>query len=284
MKKPGLFDSPQLTRREAIARVAVTSVGVASALSGSGALARLSAQAPADVLPTPPPATDPNFPMPPTWQRELRQLAPNVYAYVQGGGPAANNYGVSNTGVIAGTDYLLAIDATQGPIPARAFIAASKQATGGKEFGRLVNTHHHGDHVNGNQFFSHAEILSHPYCRQECVKAVASAPNNLATHAWNCRCDRRTKAGAALGHFQGRPDLLHWRYRGAVQIRRPRAHLGRHDGLFAAAQDSLCRRRCVFLGRAVCEQQLHHKVDRDLRQDHGMGCGHDRARPRADWR
>lgn len=176
MKKPGLFDSPQLTRREAIARVAVTSVGVASALSGSGALARLSAQAPADVLPTPPPATDPNFPMPPTWQRELRQLAPNVYAYVQGGGPAANNYGVSNTGVIAGTDYLLAIDATQGPIPARAFIAASKQATGGKEFGRLVNTHHHGDHVNGNQFFSHAEILSHPYCRQECVKAVASAP------------------------------------------------------------------------------------------------------------
>jgi len=25
--------------------------------------------------------------MPPKWNRELRQLAPNVYAYVQGGGP-----------------------------------------------------------------------------------------------------------------------------------------------------------------------------------------------------
>jgi len=172
MKKRGLFDSPEMTRREALGRVAATGIGVASVLSGASALA----QAPADVVATPPPATDPNFPMPPTWGRELRRLAPNVYAYVQGGGPGVNNYGVSNTGMIAGDDSLLAIDATQGPIPARAFIAAAKQATGGKEIGRLINTHHHGDHVNGNQFFGHAEILSHPYCRAECVKAVAATP------------------------------------------------------------------------------------------------------------
>jgi cyclase len=113
--------------------------------------------------------------MPPVWNRELRQLAPNVYAYIQGGGPGVSAAGVSNPGMIAGSDYLLAIDATQGPIPANAFIAASKQATG-KDFGRLVNTHHHGDHVNGNQFFTHAEILSHPYCRDECVKAAATTP------------------------------------------------------------------------------------------------------------
>jgi glyoxylase-like metal-dependent hydrolase (beta-lactamase superfamily II) len=77
--------------------------------------------------------------------------------------------------MIAGSDYLMAIDATQGPLAARAFIAASKQATG-KDFGRLINTHHHGDHVNGNQFFTHAEILSHPYCRLECIKAAATTP------------------------------------------------------------------------------------------------------------
>src|SRR5579862_7410897 len=86
MKKRGLFDSPEMTRREALGRVAVTSIGVASVLSGAGAMMRTAAQAPADVTPTPPPATDPNFPMPPTWKRELRQLAPNVYAFVQGGG------------------------------------------------------------------------------------------------------------------------------------------------------------------------------------------------------
>lgn len=157
-------------------RGAMTSIGVASVLSGAGGFARLAAQGPNDVQATPPPATDPNFPMPPAWKRELRQLAPNVYAYVQGGGPGVSNFGVSNAGLIAGADYLMAIDATQGPIPARAFITASKQATGGREFGRLINTHHHGDHVNGNQFFSHAEILSHPYCRDECVKAAATTP------------------------------------------------------------------------------------------------------------
>jgi len=39
------------------------------------------------VNPTPPPARDLRYPLPPTWNRELRQLAPNVYAYTQGGGP-----------------------------------------------------------------------------------------------------------------------------------------------------------------------------------------------------
>src|SRR5271170_3980271 len=124
MEQPNRIDSPQLTRREAMRRVAMTSVGVASVLSGAAGLARLSAQGPNDVQATPPPATDPKFPMPPAWKRELRQLASNVYAYMQGGGPGVNNFGVSNAGLIVGADYLMAIDATQGPIPARAFIAA----------------------------------------------------------------------------------------------------------------------------------------------------------------
>jgi cyclase len=162
MEEPNKFVAPQLSRRQAIQAGAGAVLGSAAILAGAGAL-------------TPLPATDPKFPMPPVWNRELRQLAPNVYAYIQGGGPGVSAAGVSNPGMIAGSDYLLAIDATQGPIPANAFIAASKQATG-KDFGRLVNTHHHGDHVNGNQFFTHAEILSHPHCRDECVKAAATTP------------------------------------------------------------------------------------------------------------
>ena len=69
----------------------------------------------------------------------------------------------------------LAIDALQGPVPARSFIAAAKKATG-KDFGRLILTHHHGDHVNGNQFFTRAEILSHPYCQSEVLKAIPNTP------------------------------------------------------------------------------------------------------------
>ncbi len=174
MEKPEQPGTQKLTRREAMGRVALTTVGVASVLSGAGELARLSAQGPVD--PNPIPATDPNFPMAPHWNRELKQLAPNVYAYTQAGGPGLPSQGFSNPAMIAGPDSLLAIDSTQGPIPAKAFIAASKQATGGKEFSRLVNTHHHGDHVNGNQFFTHAEILSHPYCREECITAAATTP------------------------------------------------------------------------------------------------------------
>jgi cyclase len=165
----------QLTRREAIGRVAFTGLGIASVIAGADKVTRLAAQAPSVAVATPPPATDPNFPMAPKWDRQLHQLAPNVYAYTQAGGPGIAPAGVSNPGMIAGSDYMLAIDATQGPLPARAFIAASKQATG-KEFGRLVNTHHHGDHVNGNQFFKGVEILSHPYCRKECLKAAPNMP------------------------------------------------------------------------------------------------------------
>ncbi len=173
MHEPSDLGVSRLSRREAIQMGAGALLGSAAMLAGAGEMAKLSAQG--VVQATPLPATDPRYPMPPAWNRELRQLAPNVYAYVQGGGPGISAAGVSNPGMIAGSDYLLAIDATQGPIPAKAFIAASKQATG-KDFGRLINTHHHGDHVNGNQFFTHAEILSHPYCRDECVKAAANAP------------------------------------------------------------------------------------------------------------
>src|SRR5260221_14233249 len=175
MEKQNNFGVSRMSRREAIQVGAEALLGSAAILAGAGEMAKLSAQGPAPVQATPLPATDPKYPMPPAWNRELKQLAPNVYAYVQGGGPGVSAAGVSNPGMIAGSDYLLAIDATQGPIPAKAFMAASKQATG-KDFGRLVNTHHHGDHVNGNQFFTHVEILSHPYCRDECVKAAATAP------------------------------------------------------------------------------------------------------------
>ena len=161
------------SRREVLQGCAGTILGAAAMLLGEGDAVRLRAQDSVDPNPLPP--TDPRYPMPPSWKRELRQLAPNVYAYTQGGAPNIRFRGISNAGMIVGDDHLLAIDATQGPIPAKAFIAASKQATG-KDFGRLLDTHHHGDHVNGNQFFTHAEILGHPYCRAEILKAVESTP------------------------------------------------------------------------------------------------------------
>jgi cyclase len=108
------------------------------------------------------------YPDIPSWKTELRQLAPNVYAYTQATGPGVDNASLSNAGLIVGDDRLMAIDALGPPVHAKAFIAAAKKATG-KSFGRLVNTHHHRDHTNGNCFFLPAEIISHQFCRQAVI-------------------------------------------------------------------------------------------------------------------
>jgi cyclase len=173
---------PQLNRREAIERVAWTGLGVASALMGGGALPGLASQSGLAGLPAVIPSPqDERFPKVPSWKTELRQLAPNVYAYTQAGGPGIASAGVSNAGCIVGDDHWMAIDALQAPIPANAFIAAASKASG-KPCRRLVNTHHHGDHVGGNQFFLSAEIVSHPYCREEVLKTVATTPRIWEKH------------------------------------------------------------------------------------------------------
>jgi cyclase len=113
-------------------------------------------------------ASPAKYPDIPSWKTELRQLAPNVYAYTQATGPGVDNASLSNAGLIVGDDHLMAIDALGPPVHAKAFIAAAKKATG-KSFGRLVNTHHHRDHTNGNCFFLPAEIVSHEFCRQAVI-------------------------------------------------------------------------------------------------------------------
>jgi cyclase len=162
----------QLNRREAIKRGSRAAVGIAALVNSGPGLALLEAQLP--VATSPP--SDPRYPQVPSWKTELRQLAPNVFAYIQGGGPGQANQGVSNGGFIVGEDHLLAIDAYGAPFHTKAFLAAASQATGNKPFRRLINTHHHGDHVNGNQFFPAVEIISHPYCRDEVLKVVATTP------------------------------------------------------------------------------------------------------------
>jgi cyclase len=100
----------------------------------------------------------------PSWSTELRLLAPNVYAYTQASGPGVNNGSLSNAGIVAGADTLLAIDTLGPPVHAKAFRAAAMDATR-KPFGRVVNTHHHRDHTNGNYLYAPLEIVAHEHCR-----------------------------------------------------------------------------------------------------------------------
>ncbi len=160
-----------LSRRQAIRRGASAGLGAWVALSGQVGLATPGAQI-GGVNPIPP-APDPQHPQPPTWDTQLQEVAPNVYAYIQAGGPGRDNASVANAGAIVGDENVMIIDTLTAPMHAKAFIEAVREVTD-KPFRHVVNTHHHGDHVNGNQYFEGAEIISHPYCRDEVVK-VANA-------------------------------------------------------------------------------------------------------------
>lgn len=159
-----------ITRRAALGRVAAATFGAVAAMK------YLSPPAAAQIPAATPPPPDSRFPQVPSWKNELRELAPGVFAYIQAGGPGLLAQGVSNAGLVVGDDHAMIIDATGAPVHAKNFIAMAKLAVGDRPFRRLINTHHHGDHVNGNQFFAPIEIFSHPYCRDEVRKAVANTP------------------------------------------------------------------------------------------------------------
>jgi cyclase len=168
----------KLTCRTAVVHFVHVGIALLLALAGEGGLVRLWAQGVPVPIAAPsviPPAPDPRFPQVPTWKTELRQLAPNVYAYVQGGGPGIPNRSVSNAGIVIGDDGVLVIDATAGPIHAKNFITQIRKVTD-KPFRHLINTHHHTDHVGGNQYFMPVEIVAHPYLREEMLKTVTTTP------------------------------------------------------------------------------------------------------------
>ena len=170
----GRGSSSHVSRREAIGRVARLGAGTLAALTSGVVVARGDDQI-GGVTPAAP-RLDPAFPQPPTWETELKELAPGVYAYIQAGGPGRDNASVANAGVIVGDRGVAVIDTLTAPMHARALIAAIRRVTD-KPVTQVFLTHHHGDHINGTQYFDRAEVISHPYCRDEIVKvAQAGGP------------------------------------------------------------------------------------------------------------
>jgi len=112
----------------------------------------------------------------PTWESGVKQLAPNVYAYIQ----AKATWYWSNAGFIVGKDYVVVVDSMATVGLTQRFKEEIRKITN-KPIRYLINTHHHGDHTYGNHVFAGATIISHEYCRHEVTEAGMMDPNLLNT-------------------------------------------------------------------------------------------------------
>ena len=169
------------TRHTLNRRDLIHGLGTASLLAATGSALGAAPAAP----PAGPPAGGAFGAVATDIRTELKQLAPNVYAFLQREAPGQSNLSVSNFGIVAGPRSLLAIDAGGGPQHARNFIAAAKPL--GKPFDRVVITHEHPDHIVGlTQFPADIEIVAQEQTRQQMVKMGRPAtPAYWATNpAW----------------------------------------------------------------------------------------------------
>jgi cyclase len=89
------------------------------------------------------------------------EVADGVFAYVQPDG----SWWINNTGFLVGDREVVAIDASSTERRTRALLEAIRGVTP-RPVQTLVNTHHHGDHTNGNCLFTDAVVVGHRNCRE----------------------------------------------------------------------------------------------------------------------
>ncbi len=87
------------------------------------------------------------------------EVADGVYAFIQ-------ENCATNAGFIVGDEGVIVIDSLMTPSLAGKLNSAVKNVTP-KPIRYLINTHFHGDHVYGNQYFLPAPIVAHANCRVE---------------------------------------------------------------------------------------------------------------------
>jgi cyclase len=102
------------------------------------------------------------------------EVADGVYAYVQPDG----SWWINNTGFVVGRSGVLCIDTCATEARTRAFLE-SVDATAGPGRRTVVNTHHHGDHTNGNCLLPYAGIIGHEKCREAVRAAGIMRPDGI---------------------------------------------------------------------------------------------------------
>lgn len=91
---------------------------------------------------------------------ETVEVADGAFAYVQPDG----SWWINNAGFLVGDDRVTAVDTASTEKRTRAFRRAVAAVTD-RPVAAVVNTHHHGDHTNGNCLFPGASVIGHVNCR-----------------------------------------------------------------------------------------------------------------------
>ena len=103
----------------------------------------------------------------PAFATGLAQLSDKVFAYLQPDG----GLGLSNAGLVGSKRDALLVDTLFDlPHTRRMLDEIARKVTA--DIGRVVNTHHNGDHCWGNQLVTGAEIIGH----RRCAELMASLP------------------------------------------------------------------------------------------------------------
>jgi cyclase len=97
---------------------------------------------------------------------QVVEVSDGVFAYVQPDG----SWFINNTGFLVGGGGVISIDACATERRTRAYLEAIRSVTD-QPVRTLVNTHHHGDHTNGNYLFSGSTIVAHERAREEMLLA-----------------------------------------------------------------------------------------------------------------
>jgi cyclase len=95
----------------------------------------------------------------------VSEVAERVFAYVQPDG----SWWINNTGFVQGDSTVVSIDTCSTERRTRAYLEKVREITG-QQPRTLVNTHHHGDHTNGNCLLPFATIVGHRRCRDAMLR------------------------------------------------------------------------------------------------------------------
>lgn len=78
----------------------------------------------------------------------------------------------TNSTVIRTDEGLVVIDTNESPAAAEEILKYTKRKWINKSVKYVINTHHHFDHVQGNQVFPKAKIVAHKNCPQQMIAAA----------------------------------------------------------------------------------------------------------------